>query len=1791
MGEQVKQVTETRIRISRNALWGVLLACLLPTMALAVGPLDNVTPGRWYMFPNSRVDAVAPSPFNHGSFESLIFAWNSGVYDTDRDSLVLWGGGHMDSSDNAVYAFGPLSSSNPTWRRLSNPSSPPANDTSYASDGRPVSRHTYNLIDYMPAPYNKMVSCAIGSGYSSGSGWGAMDFYDFTINGMTGQPWTRGPTPPSNRWTFNAFCAYNPVTRKLWYQDTGNGQSRLQQYDPETNQWTSHATFNPDSEPTPAIDTRRNLLVSTGNLNGTILYDLNSPNSAPIRLTTTGPKGVENGKFPGFQYDPVNDRFLGWDGGSTVYSLAIPANPKTGTWVWSTISLDPGNTVTPTGVAGPKIVGYETGTYGRFRYVPAHQGVIVVNATDENVYFFKVPNTGGRPLPSIDLEANPTTVAAQGSSTLTWTTTDADSCTASGGWSGSKATSGSQSVGPLSATTTYTLTCDNGVGGTSNRSATVTVSQATPAPTVDLNANPTTVAAGSSSTLSWSSTNATSCTASGGWSGSKATSGSQATPTINVNTSFTLTCTGAGGTGADSVTVQVQTAPPAPVVNITANPATIVSGLSSTLSWTVQNATSCNASGAWSGSKNSTAGTQVVFPTATSNYTLTCNGVSATTTVTVTPAPPPPPPAPTLTFTSSAATVESGNPVTLTWTSTNATGCTASGAWSGAKAATGTEATSALTTDSTFNLSCTGTGGSVAQAVTVDVTAAAEPPPGTPSPARSGGALDWTILAALASLLALTHLVRARRFAPGASFAVLLMLAGVAQVRAADITTITLQNTSGTAQSNAPVTFGHVFKPGDVANGIGITARTSGGTTIPVQVNAKARNGDGSLRHAVLTLNVPSLGANGADVVTLATGTSDSGTAVALSSLLATSYDANVTLNVGGTAYSASARQALQSSPLTWLSGPQVGEWIARMPVRTAGGANHPHLTAYFHVRAYAGNPITRVRTDVVIENGWTMVSGSARFTYDANLSVPGGQSYTRAGIGHHGHTRWHRVLWWGTQPTIYVKHDKNYLQDSRAIPKYENITPTDSFLNSTRQSTDPMNNGDHSDNMEDTGFQEGIGPLPQWDAVYAISTDRRAFNYMLANADGGNAYSTHFRDENTGYPVTIDSYPNATLADPQASQPRIPEGGSSPFNVISSAHQPSIGFLPYIVTGDYFYLEEMQFWSSYNQIWTSLGQRGGTSGYFYDQSLRGQAWAYRSLAQAAYATPDDHALKSYFNTKLQNNITRFTQLYVSPGGPHKNNLGAMYMAEGNEQYRFYDYFMSWVVQYVVDLGFTQGIPFRDYKVKFPIGIMGMTSSEYCFQAAAQYTWRVGPSGSSTFYPDFRTMYTNTVGAVTAALPCGSSAITNALGLSRVNEMVGGQTEIGYYFANLQPALASAADSGVPGGQEAWQRSQLSGLHPDYRNSPIWAIVPRGSVQGGTISVNLAANPQTVTPGSNVTLTWTSSGADTCTASDGWAGAKAISGSQSVGPLNANTSFTLTCTNAAQQSAMSTAMVTVQAAPPAPTLALSANPTTVTSGASSTLSWSSTNATSCTASGGWSGGKAVNGSQVVNNITVATTYTLACTGTGGNVSRSVTVQVSTPPPPAIVTLTASPTSIQVGQASTLTWSTQNATSCTASGAWSGGRATSGSLSVSPTATSSYTLTCNGTAQSVTVTVTPAQPPPPDAPTLTFTASATTVDSGTPVTLTWSTTNATSCAASGSWSGAKETSGTASTGPLTSTVTFDLTCSGTTSPAASRSVTVNVTAAQTEERSKGAIDPLMLLGLALALFLLPRRRLR
>jgi hypothetical protein len=166
--------------------------------------------------------------------------------------------------------------------------------------------------------------------------------------------------------------------------------------------------------------------------------------------------------------------------------------------------------------------------------------------------------------------------------------------------------------------------------------------------------------------------------------------------------------------------------------------------------------------------------------------------------------------------------------------------------------------------------------------------------------------------------------------------------------------------------------------------------------------------------------------------------------------------------------------------------------------------------------------------------------------------------------------------------------------------------------------------------------------------------------------------------------------------------------------------------------------------------------------------------------------------------------------------------------------------------------------------------------------------------------------------------------------------------------------------------------------------------------------------------------------------------------------------------------------------PGAPTLTLAQSAIDV--GGSTTITWSSANTTGCTASGSWSGTLASNGTQTLSPTAAGTyTYTLACTNTAGtSAATSVTLTVTTVTIPAAPTLTLANPSIVVGGITTLTWSSSGATSCTASGSWSGTLATSGSQSVTGAAagTQTYSLTCSNSAgtsaaASATLTVTAA----------------------------------------------------------------------------------------------------------------------
>jgi uncharacterized protein (TIGR03118 family) len=88
----------------------------------------------------------------------------------------------------------------------------------------------------------------------------------------------------------------------------------------------------------------------------------------------------------------------------------------------------------------------------------------------------------------------------------------------------------------------------------------------------------------------------------------------------------------------------------------------------------------------------------------------------------------------------------------------------------------------------------------------------------------------------------------------------------------------------------------------------------------------------------------------------------------------------------------------------------------------------------------------------------------------------------------------------------------------------------------------------------------------------------------------------------------------------------------------------------------------------------------------------------------------------------------------------------------------------------------------------------------------------------------------------------------------------------------------------------------------------------------------------------------------------------------------------------------------------------------------------------------------------------------ACGGGGGGGSAAAMPTVN---------LALNNSSVTLDQSAILTWSSTGATSCTASGAWSGAMATSGMQTVTPTSAGNdmYTLTCDGAAMTATLTVT------------------------------------------------------------------------------------------------------------------------
>ncbi|MBA3550876.1 hypothetical protein H0W32_01560, partial [Patescibacteria group bacterium] len=327
-------------------------------------------------------------------------------------------------------------------------------------------------------------------------------------------------------------------------------------------------------------------------------------------------------------------------------------------------------------------------------------------------------------------------------------------------------------------------------------------------------------------------------------------------------------------------------------------------------------------------------------------------------------------------------------------------------------------------------------------------------------------------------------------------------------------------------------------------------------------------------------------------------------------------------------------------------------------------------------------------------------------------------------------------------------------------------------------------------------------------------------------------------------------------------------------------------------------------------------------------------------------------------------------------------------------------------------------------------------------------------------------------------------------------------------------------------------------------------------------TVSLNANPTTIASGGTSKLTWTSQNATSCTSTDFATGNNPTNSvGVSTGVLTGTKTYTIKCTGPGGV-ATDPAVVTVTDAPAPPKVTLTATPNRVPYGTNSNLKWTSTNATSCTSSD-FATANATNNTTGVStgNLTAAKTFTITCTGSGGSTPSSATVNVDSQPLPPTVTLTADPTAITTGGSSDLTWTSQNATSCTGTGFNANG-ATSNAVGVSTgslNATKAYRIDCSGPGGNAydTETVTVNGGVGPVSVSVSLTAEDYSIPRGSSPLLKWTSSNATTCTSSDfTTSGATNNSIGVSTGNINSSKTYTITCSNS-GDTASDSVTVNV----------------------------------
>jgi len=534
-----------------------------------------------------------------------------------------------------------------------------------------------------------------------------------------------------------------------------------------------------------------------------------------------------------------------------------------------------------------------------------------------------------------------------------------------------------------------------------------------------------------------------------------------------------------------------------------------------------------------------------------------------------------------------------------------------------------------------------------------------------------------------------------------------------------NIVDVTMVNAGTAARPAGFWTFGQVFKQGDLADGDELYA-TINGQKVALQVDVKNTWDDGSVKHAIVTVKTPALAAGGSATIELMRDTTPDarGGALTVNQMLAGNLDLKLELsNLNGSTVTLDAKtvlaQAIANGTVkTWLAGENAIEVAVRAKI-------NDQLEAEFDIRFHADGTYT---TDVIVRNDWAFTAGVVKTNYNVAIKDSNVIVFSQDNVSQNQYSTWHQTISSSTSlNAMYAQVDAVYLQATGAIPSYDfSFSPTETRLAGTYaglQTSDQslMGNAGITRSIGMTGERDDIGPLPAWTVDYLRSGDIRAAENMYAKADAAGSVPWHFRDERSGETVNLDDFSDRQLwIDGRASTNsaytsiKFTANAGSTGWALDAAHQPSLTYVPYLLTGSQYYLSET--FAEASWVIGAVNWRGDQKSLVaQNEQMRGQAWGLRDLANAAFAAPDGSEMQSYFLGLVNRNLDWYVSQYIDNGIQAKYGEleGFFFLRAGSHSGYMAPWqqdFMTIVLGTLAEQGYTQAADLLNWSANFTAG-------------------------------------------------------------------------------------------------------------------------------------------------------------------------------------------------------------------------------------------------------------------------------------------------------------------------------------------------------------------------------------------------------------------------------------------------------------------------------------------------------